>query len=169
MYKINFDKVINRKNTNCSKWDNAKKRLNADIDLPLWVADMDFQSPPEVIKTLCKYAAHGIYGYTYIPDEYYKTIIEWNRKKHFWDIPQEHILFSPGVVISLKTLVQAFTKPGDNIIIQSPIYPPFYSSISSNERRILVNPLIIRDGRYHIDFNDFEKKIKDKKTTMFLL
>jgi len=167
--RYNFDKIINRKNTNCSKWDNANKRLNAEIELPLWVADMDFAAPAEVVKTVSDFAATGIYGYTYIPEKYYDSIIGWFERNHNWRILRDWILFSPGVVISLKTMIQAFTEPGDKIIIQTPVYPPFYKCVTDNCRELLTNPLLINNNCYEMDFVDLERKLKDDKTKMLII
>ena len=167
--KYDFNKIINRKNTNCSKWDNANKRLKADIDLPLWVADMDFRASAEVIESITKYAAHGIYGYTYIPDDYYSSIIKWFIRRHKWSINKEDIFFCPGVIIAIKNLIQSLTEPGDNIIIQPPVYPPFFKAVTSNDRNLITNPLINLNGKYLIDYADLEKKLKLKKTKMLLL
>ncbi|SFA91556.1 cystathione beta-lyase [Lentibacillus halodurans] len=155
-----FDKVHNRKNTRSVKWDMRKAVFQADDVVPMWVADMDFQAPQAVNDALIERAKHGIYGYTIIDDDVKNPIINWVSKRHNWDIQSEWLSFSPGVVASLHMAVQAFTEPGDSILIQTPVYTPFYGVIESHDRKVIKNPLQQQNHYYHIDFADFEKKLK---------
>lgn len=164
---INFEKIIERKGTNSYKWDfgynNSIKNL-----LPLWVADMDFESPKEVIEAIKNRANHGIYGYTFRPDSYYKSVISWFKEIHDVEIKKDWIVPIPGVVPGISFAIQAFTKPGDKIIIQPPVYRPFYEVITELGRRINPNPLTEENGYYKIDFENLGKII-DERTRMLIL
>lgn len=166
---IELDKYINRENTNSFKWDFRKNIFGVDDVIPMWVADMDFLSPEEVINDLVNRAKHGVYGYTFKPKEYYDSIIEWNEKKHNWKINKNYIVYTPGVVNGLKYCVLSYTKPGDNIIIQTPVYYPFFTVIKENGRNILENQLINNNGYYEIDFNNLEKLLSNNKTKLLIL
>ncbi|WP_164668276.1 MalY/PatB family protein [Virgibacillus doumboii] len=155
-----FEKVHNRKNTRSVKWDMLKPVFQTDDVLPMWVADMDFQAPQAVNDALKARAEHGIYGYTIIDDDVKNAIINWVGKRHDWSIKQEWLSFSPGVVASLQIAIQAFTEPNDKVLIQTPVYTPFYSVIEKHDRNIVKNPLVQKDNYYHIDFDDFEAKLK---------
>ncbi len=164
----NFDRIIDRRNTNSVKWDNLKNLYGKEDLLPLWVADMDFQAPPYVIEALRRRADHGVFGYTFPSNEYYKAVISWMGKRHNWHIEKEWITFTPTVVTALSYAIRAFTQPGDKIIIQTPVYHPFYKVIEDNERIIVKNPLVFRDGKYHMDFEDLEEKVKDGAKMLML-
>ena len=164
----NFDEVINRRNTSSVKWDNLKNLYGRDDLIPLWVADMDFKSPPAVIKALKERADHGVYGYTFPSEEYYNAVINWMERRHNWHIDKEWISYAPSVVAALSYCIRAFTEPGDKIIIQTPVYHPFYSTIEENERIVVKNPLIHRDGKYYMDFDDLERKAKDGAKMLIL-
>lgn len=164
----NFKKVHNRENTRSVKWDMRHVVFQSDDVLPMWVADMDFQAPKAVNDALIERAKHGIYGYTMIDDNIKNPIINWISKRHNWEINKEWLSFSPGVVASLHMAVQAFTKPGDNILVQTPVYTPFYSVIEAHERNVVKNPLIQKDYYYHIDFEDFEEKLKQGVSAFIL-
>ena len=166
--KYDFDKIIDRRGTGCSKWDNLKEVFGREDILPLWVADMDFEVPKEVKEAIVKRAKHGIYGYTYRSQSFYESIINWESKRHGLNIKKEWLAFTPGVVSALSTAVLAFTKPSDSVIIQTPVYPPFYSVIRDNGRKIVENPLKEENEHYYMDFDDLEKKINDK-VKMFIL
>ncbi|HAZ37169.1 MAG TPA: cystathionine beta-lyase [Clostridiaceae bacterium] len=166
--KYDFDKIIDRKGTGCAKWDNLKEVFGREDILPLWVADMDFEVPKEVKEAIVKRAQHGIYGYTYRSQSFYESIISWESKRHGLNIDKGWLTFTPGVVSALSTAVLAFTEPSDSIIIQTPVYPPFYSVIRDNGRKIVENPLKEENGHYYMDFDDLEKKINDK-VKMFIL
>jgi cystathionine beta-lyase len=164
----NFDKIINRRGTMSVKWDNLKNLYGRGDLLPLWVADMDFEAPPEVIRALMERAEHGVYGYTFISDEYYDAVIGWMKRRHNWQIEREWITFTPGVVPALSYAIRAFTQPGDKIIVQTPVYHPFYHAIEANERLIVKNPLIYKDGKYHMDFDHLERNIDDRVKMLIL-
>ncbi|WBX78832.1 pyridoxal phosphate-dependent aminotransferase [Virgibacillus salarius] len=155
-----FDLQHNRKNTRSVKWDMLKPMFQTEDVLPMWVADMDFKAPEQVNQALIERAQHGIYGYTVIDDEVKNSILKWLSQRHQWNIKQQWLSFSPGVVTSLHMAVQAFTEPGDKIIIQTPVYTPFYKVIESHQREIVKNPLIYKNNYYQIDFADFEEKLK---------
>jgi cystathionine beta-lyase len=164
----NFDKIINRRGTMSVKWDNLKNLYGRGDLLPLWVADMDFEAPPEVIRALMERAEHGVYGYTFISDEYYDAVIGWMKRRHNWQIEREWITFTPGVIPALSYAIRAFTQPGDKIIVQTPVYHPFYHAIEANERLIVKNPLIYKDGKYHMDFDHLERNIDDRVKMLIL-
>jgi len=159
--------AINRQGTYTTKYDDAKKKFGTDDLLPLWVADMDLASPTCVQETLAKRAAHPLYGYTVYPSAYYEAIQNWMQKRFNWTIKQEWIVPCYGVVPSLNFAITAYTQEGDGIIVQTPIYPPFVSSVKHKNRKVLDNTLVYKNGTYHIDFEDFEVKAKEAK--LFLL
>ena len=159
-----FDKVVNRRNTNSAKWD-----METDDILPLWVADMDFEVAPEISKALKKRAEHPIYGYVKMSDEYYDSIINWVKRRHAWDIKKDWIVFSPGIVPGINLIVNALTEPQDKVILQTPVYYPFYGAIENNGCTILKNPLKFENGRYEMDFEDLEEKFKDPKVKLMIL
>lgn len=175
--KYNFDEIVNRRGTYSIKWDGGelikKMGLTDRYDentIPLFTADMDLPVPQPLIDALHKTVDHRIFGYSIFPDEYFKAIQHWFKKRHDWNIKKEEIIFSPGTVHALTVAVKAFTQPGDGIIIQRPVYPPFTSAIEANGRELLNNALLSNDdGYYQIDFEDFEAKAKDEKTKMFIL
>ncbi len=164
----NFDSLIDRTKTHSIKWDTGLLPEDCRDAIPLWVADMDFASPPEVVEAIQDRAAHPIYGYTNCSEEYYRSFIEWMKRRDSWDIKKEWIVFSPGVVPALNLAVLAYTQPGDTIIVQPPVYYPFESAVRNNGRQLIENPLVIRDGRYTMDFDDLEKKI-DARTKVLIL
>lgn len=170
---INFDEVIDRINSDSSKWNkNVLKKGFGDPDLlPLWVADMDFRSPKPIIDAIKKRAEHGIFGYSIIKPSIYKSIINWFQKRYNWTIDKSKkpILFTPGVIPALDLAVRANSKIGDKVIVQNPVYYPFYGAIRSNGRQILQNPLKFSDGRYEMDFEDLKNKVKDPRAKMLIL
>lgn len=163
-----FDAVHERKNTKSVKWDQLEAIFGTNDVLPMWVADMDFKAPEAVNEALIERAKHGIYGYTVMDAGVKDSILTWLKDRHQWEINEEWLSFSPGVVTSLHIAVQAFTNHGDNIIIQTPVYTPFYNVIETHERNVVKNPLVFKDNSYHIDFEDFEQKIVDNKVTAFI-
>ncbi|MDQ6598639.1 pyridoxal phosphate-dependent aminotransferase [Bacillus salipaludis] len=175
--KYNFDEVVNRRGTYSLKWDGGKLikeiGLTSRYDeetIPLFTADMDLPVPQPLIDALHKTVDHRIFGYSVFPDEYFTAIQHWFKKRHDWDIQKEEIIYSPGTVHALNIAVRAFTDPGDGIIIQRPVYPPFTAAIEANHRVVQNNALNIdSDGYYQIDFEDFEEKAKQEKTKMFIL
>jgi len=160
-------KAINRAGTYTTKYDDAKKKFGTGDLLPLWVADMDLASPLCVQESMQKRATHPIYGYTTYPDKYYTSIQSWMQKRFDWCIEKEWIVPCYGVVPSLNFAISAYSKEGDGIIVQTPLYPPFVHSIELKKRVVLDNTLVYTKGKYTIDFEDFEKKAK--KATLFLL
>ncbi len=158
---------INRQGTYTTKYDDAQKKFGTDDLLPLWVADMDLASPMCVQETLAKRAAHPLYGYTVYPPRYYDAIQNWIQKRFGWSVEKEWIVPCYGVVPSLNFAIHAYTKEGDAIIVQTPLYPPFVSSVKHKKRKVLDNTLVYDNGTYHIDFEDFEAKAKE--ATLFLL
>jgi len=171
MKEHDFNTVIDRKKTSCSKWDGYKNRFGTSEDdvLPMWVADMDFRAPECVVEAIMERAAHGIYGYPIETDSYYDAIVNWMFRRHGWSVKKEWIAYSAGVVPALSTIIRAFTNPGDGVVLQPPVYPPFYEVIENNGCRILRNPLKIEKGKYTIDFDDLEDKVSDYRTKLLLL
>lgn len=167
---IDFDKIVDRKNTNCLKYDFAVKRGKPENILPLWVADMDFKVCDEVIEAIQNRTQHGIYGYSEVKEEYFEALQKWMKEKHNWYIESSWLVKTPGVVFALAMAVKAYTEPGDSVIIQQPVYYPFSEVIKDNNRKIVDNTLVLGDdGKYHIDFEDFERKVKDNNVKLFLL
>ena len=166
---INFDEIIDRRNTSCLKHDFAVERgYPADI-LPFWVADMDFRAPATVIDALKARAEHGIFGYTQVKDDYFAVLQNWFRTRHDWTVERRELILTPGVVFAIATAIRAFTIKGDAVLIQQPVYYPFANMIRQNERVIVDNPLRLIEGRYEIDFADFEQKIIEHRVKLFIL
>ena len=163
-----FDEIINRENTDCIKYDFRKMHFGSDDVIPMWVADMDFRTPDFILDAIRNRANHPVLGYSFRSSGYHDAIITWLQLRHQWPIKKEWISFSPGVVPGLTLAVNAFTKPGDNIIVQPPVYFPFYSSIEGPGREIIHNPLRLEKGRYYFDFEDLKRKI-NKHTKMLIL
>lgn len=163
--KYDFDKETQRRGTNSYKWDIVKE----DEILPMWVADMDFEVAPCIKEALKKRVEHGIFGYTLLPESYYEAVINWFHRRHQWNIEREWILYTSGVVPALSCCIKALSMPGEKVLVQTPVYNCFFSSILNNGCEVLENELK-RDGdSYKIDFEDFEEKCSDEKTTIFLL
>ncbi len=158
---------VNRQGTYTTKYDDAQKKFGTDDLLPLWVADMDLASPLCVQKRLQERALHPLYGYTVYPPAYYEAIQNWMKKRFDWDIEKEWIVPCYGVVPSLNFAISAYTQEGDGIMVQTPIYTPFVSSVKHKKRKVLDNTLVYDNGKYHIDFEDFARKAKEAK--LFLL
>lgn len=163
--KYNFDEIIPRRGTNSYKWDSAG---DADI-LPMWVADMDFRTAPPVVEALRKRAEHGIFGYVRVPDAYYAAVTNWFARRHDWQIEKEWIIYTTGVVPALSAVIKALTIPGDKVMVQTPVYNCFFSSIRNNGCGMITNPLIYRNGTYQIDFADLEQKAADPSVKVLLL
>lgn len=154
-----FDEIIERRDTGSAKWDGVNCTVSNDR-IPMWVADMDFKCPPEVSEALIKRAEHGVFGYS-IPDEvYYDAIVNWMRKRHQWEIDKDWICTSPGVVPALDMLLRVLTRPGDKVVIQTPVYYPFFKVVQNNNCQLLENPLLYIDGKYYMDFADLEEKFR---------
>ncbi|NCU17652.1 MalY/PatB family protein [Pallidibacillus pasinlerensis] len=157
---FNFDEHINRLNTDSVKWNATKAVYGTDDILPMWVADMDFASPPHIKEALMKRVEHGIFGYG-MPSSQLNTVISnWVANRYKWEIKENWLMPSSGVVSAIGFAIQALTEVGDKVLIQTPVYHPFYFMIENNEREIVKNPLVLKDGKYEIDFVDFEEKLK---------
>ncbi|MBM3436285.1 MAG: aminotransferase class I/II-fold pyridoxal phosphate-dependent enzyme, partial [Bacteroidetes bacterium] len=162
MMKYNFDEIIDRRNKTCIKWDFSKDFIGADDVLPMWVADMDFKTPDFVSKAIKARAEHEIYGYSARPAGYFNSIVTWLDRKHYWKIEKDWIIFSPGIVPAVNMAVLAYTLPGDEIIVQPPVYFPFFSAVKDHSRTLVYNPLKLENGRLSMDFTDLQKKISQK-------
>lgn len=161
--QYNFSKLTNRFNTNSLKWD-----VNNN-ELPMWVADMDFETAPEIREAIRKKVDFGIYGYTIIPDEYYLSISNWWERRHNFKIEKEWILFCTGVVPAISSIVRKMTREGDNVLVQAPVYNIFYNSIVNNNRKVLSSDLCFDGKEYSIDYEDLERKLSDPATTLMIL
>lgn len=159
----NFDRIINRSGTNSLKWDIKKE------ELPMWVADMDFEVSDEIVKALEERVKNHIYGYNIIPDEWYESYIAWWKNRHQYEIKKEWLMFSTGVVPSISSVVRRVTSPGEKVLVQTPVYNIFFNSICNNGRYVLESQLVYNDGKYSIDFSDLEKKLSDPQTTLMIL
>ena len=162
--KYNFDKVINRKNTDCYKWDTTK-----DGVIPMWVADMDFEVAKPIVDSIIKRAKHPVFGYTMVPNEYFEAEINWWKKRFNYEIKKEHIIPTSGVIPSLSAIIQTFCQKDDKILIQSPVYHYFNIVIQNNDCKVITNNLIYKDAKYEIDFVDFEEKLKNDRPKLFIL
>ncbi|SFJ75539.1 MalY/PatB family protein [Thermoflavimicrobium dichotomicum] len=159
MLQYDFNQLIDRYHTASEKWDGVEEVFGESDLLPLWVADMDFRSPVPVIEAIKQRAEHGIFGYTLRPESYYEAIIQWTQKRHHWSIQREWICFSPGIVPALSFIVQHFSKPGDKVLIQPPVYAPFAQVVTRHGRELVTNPLQYTYGRYQMDFADLQQKL----------
>lgn len=158
--KFNFDEIIERKNSGCVKYDQAKEVFGTDDLLPMWVADMDFKTPDCILDAIKRRAEHPVLGYFYHSDGFYRSIIDWMYRRHQWAIEKEWIQFSPGIVSGLALIVEAFTRKNDKIIVQPPVYHPFYYVVENQERQIVKNPLRMEGDLYKMDYFDLEEKLK---------
>lgn len=165
----NFDKVIDRHGTNCLKFDFAKERGKNGDELSLWVADMDFQVAKPITDALQAQVNHGIYGYSEVKSDYFDIVKNWFKDNFDWEIKKGSLVKTPGVVYAIAMAVKAFTKEGEAVIIQQPVYYPFSEMIIANNRKLVNSPLVLKDGRYEIDFEDFEKKIVENNVKLFIL
>ena len=163
--KYDFDTIVLRRGTNSYKWDTPKEK-NV---LPMWVADMDFRTAPAIVEALQRRVAHGIFGYTKVPETYYDAVVRWFESRHRWQIDPRWIIYTSGVVPALSAIIKALTAPGDKVIVQTPAYNCFYSSIRNDGCELSANNLIYRDGRYMIDFDDLAAKAADPKAKILLL
>ena len=162
--KYDFDKTIDRRATNSYKWDSAPEGV-----LPMWVADMDFRTAPAIIDSLQKRVAHGIFGYTRVPDAYYDAVTSWFSRRHGWDIDREWIIYTSGVVPAVSAVIKALTVPGDKVIVQTPVYNCFFSSIRNNGCEIVSNPLRRTADTYEMDFDALERCAADPRAKVMLL
>ncbi len=167
MTTYNFDREIDRKKTNSLKYDFAVER-GRDVDvLPLWVADMDFQASKPVLDALQNAVSHGIFGYSEVKGEYFDALYRWFDSRFDWQPKSEWLVKTPGVVFALAMAVRALTKEGDSVLIQPPVYYPFFEVIRDNNRKIVESPLLLTDGHYEIDFDDLEEKIASQNVKLF--
>ena len=167
--KFDFDAVVNRKNTNAIKYDLAKKRGKPEDAVSLWVADMDFPTAPCIQKAVAEKAAHGIWGYSRPDNRYYDALKKWYKERHNFEVQNEWVVNTPGVCFALATAVKAFTKEGESVLIQKPVYYPFFNIINSLQRKVVNSSLILKNNHYEIDFDDFERKIVQENVKMFIL
>ncbi|MCU6760778.1 pyridoxal phosphate-dependent aminotransferase [Brotonthovivens ammoniilytica] len=165
----NFDKIIDRRGTASEKYDFLEKNGFSKDTLPMWVADMDFETVPEVKEKLKELVEHGIYGYTGRTDGYYKAVCSWFSRRFQWKIDREWVISTPGIVFALAAAVRAFTNPGDGVMIQQPVYYPFESVIQRNHRTVVNNQLKLVGGRYEMDFELMERQIREHHVKLFLL
>lgn len=162
--RYDFDTVIPRRGTLSYKWDNAPEGV-----LPMWVADMDFRTSPAIIEALQKRLDNGIFGYTRVPEEYYEAVVSWFKRRHHWQIDPTKIIYTSGVVPALSAVIKALAKPGEGVIVQTPVYNCFFSCIRNNGCQVVSNPLKYEKGRYSIDFEDLERKAAVSDNTLMLL
>ena len=167
--EFDFDKPIDRRGTDSVKFDFAAEHgYDPDI-LPLWVADMDFQAPPCVLEALQKRVDHGIFGYTDTKADYFAAVDRWFSSRFGWELQPQWLVKTPGVVFALSAAVRVMTAPGDAVLVQPPVYYPFYNVVRQNDRRIVESPLVYENGKYTIDFADFERKVTENSVKLFIL
>ena len=158
----NFDKIIDRKNNHSTKYNELMQKFGVEDVIPLWIADMDFATAEPVVRALKEKADHGIFGYVYRPDEYFDSFIRWQKRRYGWEVKKELLSFSIGIVPALGALIRQFSEKGDKILIQTPVYSEFYDINHDNERTVIENRFIEKDGVYTPDFKDLEEKLKEK-------
>jgi cystathionine beta-lyase len=163
-----FDRIIDRKNTKCYKWDYNKEIFGKEDLLSMWVADTDFQAPQEVLEILRKRVDHGIFGYTGLTDSFYTSIINWMKNRFDWNIKKDWIVTTPGIVPAINFAVQTYTKKYDKILVQTPVYYPFFTSIENNDRELIISELKLLKDHYAMDFEDLETKVADNIKMMIL-
>lgn len=163
--KYDFDEIVNRRSTNSVKWDEAKE----EGVIPMWVADMDFKAAPCILEALKKRVDHGVFGYTIVPDSYYESIISWFERRHQWHIERDWIIYTSGVVPAISAIIKALTEPGDKVLVQTPVYNCFFSSIRNNGCTTAENAVVRKGNSYEIDFDNFERQAADENTKVFLL
>ncbi len=179
--KYSFDEEYNRRGTHSVKWEFVQggedllewqytdQCFQPDRVLPMWVADMDFRCPEPVVEAIIKRAEHGIFGYSAPTSDFYNSVINWMERRHNWPIDPNWICLSPGVVPALNMLVSAFTTQGDKVLIQPPIYYPFFGAVENNDAHLVINPLVLEDGKYRMDFADLDSKCRDPEVKMAIL
>lgn len=164
-----FDTITDRRDTDCLKYDFAKERKGRDDLLPLWVADMDFRLPEEILEDLRVRIDHGIFGYTDPGNSYYDALALWTEKHYGYRVDRKWVTIAPSVVYALASCVRAYTDPGDKVLIQQPVYYPFGEVIRDNDRVLVDSPLKEIEGHYEMDFSDLEEKLSDKELKLFIL
>lgn len=167
--RYNFDEIIDRRNTDCLKYDFAVERGKPADVLPLWVADMDFRTAPHIIEKAVADASLGIYGYTESKDDYFQAVANWYSTYFDWNVEKKWLVKTPGIVFAIGLAIKALTKEGDGVMIQQPVYYPFSEVIKDNDRKLVNNALVLRNGYYEIDFEDFEQKIIQEQVKLFVL
>lgn len=165
----NFNEIIDRKDTNCLKYDFAVERGKPENVLPLWIADMDFKAPEYVLNKLSEIVDHGIFGYTDSKEDYFNALSHWYREYFHWEIEEEWLIKTPGIVFAIAATISAFTKEGEGVLIQQPVYYPFKEVILENGRNLVNSPLVYKEGKYRMDYEDFERKIVEEKVKLFIL
>lgn len=163
--KYDFDEIIVRRGTDSYKWDSAD---NENV-LPMWVADMDFRTAPAIVDALRRRVEHGIFGYTRVPDGYYAAVTDWFARRHNWSIDRGWMIYTSGVVPAISAIIKALTVSGDKVLVQTPVYNCFFSSIRNNGCEMLSSPLVLSDNTFAIDFGDLERKAADPKVKLMLL
>lgn len=161
--KYDFEAPVNRRNTNSLKWNVAEN------ELPMWVADMDFKAAPEIRAAISKRVAHGVFGYSEVPDEWYQAYISWWQRRHDFTMQKDWLIFCTGVVPAVSSIVRKLTTPAEKVLIQTPVYNIFFNSILNNGRQVLESSLKYSDGQYEIDFEDLEQKLSDPQTSLMIL
>lgn len=167
--KYDFNKITDRHNTNAIKFDLALARGKPVDVLSLWVADMDFPTAPAILDALHAKVNHGIFGYSVPNEKFYEAVKNWQKTEHNFEIERKWIVTTPGVVFAIASAIKAFTKEGEAVIIQTPVYYPFKNMIEANKRKLVTSPLFEKDGKWYIDFEDFEKKIVENEVKLFIL
>lgn len=167
--KYDFNKITDRHNTNAIKYDLAVARGKPSDVLSLWVADMDFPTAPEILDALHAKVNHGIFGYSVPNENFYEAVKNWQKTEHDFEVERRWIVTTPGVVFAIASAIKAFTKEGESVIIQTPVYYPFKNMIEANKRKLVTSPLFEKDGKWYIDFEDFEKKIEENEVKLFIL
>lgn len=167
--KSDFDEIIDRRNTNCLKYDFGLERKHREDLLPLWIADMDFRLPEIILNDIQKSVTHGIFGYSDSKEDYFLSLQNWFLTYFHWEVKRDWLIKTPGVVYAIAMAIKAFTKPQDAVIIQQPVYYPFSQCILDNGRRLINNQLCYQNGKYFIDFDDFEEKIQTEHVKLFIL
>lgn len=165
--KYDFDKIVNREGTHCSKYDSRDQIFGTDQVLPMWIADMDMEVPPFIMEALVRRANHKVLGYGMRGDAYYDAIINWVKRRGGWDIRREWINFTPGVVAGFSFAMRALTREGDGVVINPPVYPPFAAQINANKRKVVNSPLVVKDGKYRFDFDDLDRKLAGARALLF--
>jgi cysteine-S-conjugate beta-lyase len=165
--KYNFDEIVNRENTASVKYDLRVELFGKKDVIPMWVADMDFKTPDFIINAIKERTKHEVFGYSIRPKSYFTSIVNWLKRRHQWTVQEDWISFGPGIVPAINMAILAYSNEGDKIIVQPPVYFPFFSAIENNKRTLVENPLSLKNNRYCIDFHDLEDKLKDAK--MFIL
>jgi len=158
MKQYSFDKRIDRNHSNCLKYDSIQEEFGTTDLMPMWIADMDFATPDFILEAIRKRTEHDVLGYSLIPEGWSNAIHSWLKKRYQWNVSSKEMGFVPGIVAGIAFLIQCFTKPGEKVLIQSPVYPPFHNVPTKNCRELVINPLIYKNGQWEIDFKDFEVK-----------